>query len=194
MSKRRRRNIYTYHRKHLILLSVLFVVFLFIGLGYSVFTANLNASGNLVVREYLQPTLYNTIKREYIMNDYYAHEYTGLHQDSVSGTGDKKIYYWRAATNNAATTILDKNNVIFGGFCWQTIIHHFNSTCISCSYHSPTMICKFNMIHICYFCSFSIFISICIPVIYLFRSWLCIRILMWPSIFPGICPINCSLL
>ena len=53
----------------------------------------------------------------------YASEYTGSHQDSMAGVGNKKIYHWYAprttAGNSLVTEILDKNNVIFAGKCWQ---------------------------------------------------------------------------
>ena len=51
----------------------------------------------------------------------YAKEYTGAHQDSISGAGDKKIYYWYGSNDTKGTAILDKNNVIFANHCWQMI-------------------------------------------------------------------------
>ena len=65
-------------------------------------------------------TLYNVLKGEATAGTY-ASEYTGSHQDSMSGVGTKKIYNWKADDDTEATTILDKWNVIFGGFCWQMI-------------------------------------------------------------------------
>ena len=46
-------------------------------------------------------------------------EYTGSHKDSFTQTGTEKIYYWKATSDDNANTILDKWNVVFGGFCWQ---------------------------------------------------------------------------
>ena len=51
----------------------------------------------------------------------YAKEYTGLHQDSMSQSGNQKIYYWYAENTDDGTAILDKNNVVFAGHCWQMI-------------------------------------------------------------------------
>ncbi len=51
----------------------------------------------------------------------YAKEYTGSHQDSIARSGRNKIYHWYASNDTNANAILDKNNVIFAGFCWQMI-------------------------------------------------------------------------
>ena len=52
-----------------------------------------------------------------------AREYTGEHHDSFTEEPSKKIYHWYADQNDtdAANEILDKWNVVFGGFCWQMI-------------------------------------------------------------------------
>ena len=65
-------------------------------------------------------TLYNVLRGEATAGTY-AEEYTGSHQDSMAGVGTKKIYHWKADDDTEATAILDKWNVIFGGFCWQMI-------------------------------------------------------------------------
>ena len=65
-------------------------------------------------------TLYKVLQKE-AEEGTYAKEYTGAHQDSMSGSGDKKIYYWYANNSTNGTAILDKNNVIFAGHCWQMI-------------------------------------------------------------------------
>ena len=65
-------------------------------------------------------TLYKVLKKE-AENKTYAAEYTGEHQDSMDKSkSTKSIYYWKAYyyTTDA---ILDKNNVIFAGQCWQMI-------------------------------------------------------------------------
>ena len=53
----------------------------------------------------------------------YAREYTGLHQDSIDSSGTEKIYYWYApggtAGDKISKEILNRNNVIFAGQCWQ---------------------------------------------------------------------------
>ncbi|MBR1386553.1 MAG: BsaA family SipW-dependent biofilm matrix protein [Bacilli bacterium] len=69
-------------------------------------------------------TLYN-VMRLAASEGTYAKEYTGAHQDSISGVGNKKIYHWYAPNNSTgnslANEILDKNNVIFANHCWQMI-------------------------------------------------------------------------
>ena len=65
-------------------------------------------------------TLYKVLENAAIEGTY-AKEYTGAHQDSISGVGDKKIYYWYASSSANGTAILDKNNVIFANNCWQMI-------------------------------------------------------------------------
>lgn len=51
----------------------------------------------------------------------YAKEYTGLHQDSMAEIGTMKIYHWYAENDADGTAILDMNNVVFAGHCWQMI-------------------------------------------------------------------------
>ena len=62
-------------------------------------------------------SLYDTIK-----NSTLAKKYTESHQDSMnSSLSTKGIYYWNAESDEEANNILDKNNIIFGGFCWQSV-------------------------------------------------------------------------
>ena len=58
-------------------------------------------------------SLYNVLKKAVNLN--LASEYTGNHKDSFTEQATKKIYYW----SEDDISILDKWNVIFGGFCWQ---------------------------------------------------------------------------
>ena len=52
----------------------------------------------------------------------YAREYTGEHQDSMDKSlTTEKIYYWYGTDDENAKTILEKNNVLLGGHCWQMI-------------------------------------------------------------------------
>ena len=52
----------------------------------------------------------------------YAKEYIGPHQDSMNASlSTEKIYHWNVSSNENAKDVLEKNNVIFGGFCWQMI-------------------------------------------------------------------------
>ena len=46
-------------------------------------------------------------------------EYDREHQDTVNGTGKDKIYYFNAESNEEVNQIINKRNVIFGGFCWE---------------------------------------------------------------------------
>ena len=66
------------------------------------------------------PTLYGVLEDAANVGTY-ARKYTGAHQDSYAGTGTKDIYYWYATNNTNGTAILDKNNVIFAGQCWQML-------------------------------------------------------------------------
>ena len=73
---------------------------------------------------YVKPTLYKILKAA-AEEGTYAKEYTGGHKDSFTEDATQKIYHWYApnttAGNVLATAILDKNNVIFAGHCWQMI-------------------------------------------------------------------------
>ena len=62
--------------------------------------------------------LYDVLKEE-TENGGLAREYTREHQDTVDNSGTEKIYYLHASNDNEATAINNKNNVLFGGFCWQ---------------------------------------------------------------------------
>lgn len=50
-----------------------------------------------------------------------ALEYTDSHNDTVSGSGTSAIYYYHGSTNDEESAILNKNNVLFAGMCWQMI-------------------------------------------------------------------------
>ena len=68
--------------------------------------------------------LYDVLKTETAKSNKGAYEYTNEHKDSFTTNGTKKIYYWSVGSyeNQASTKttyILNKWNVIFGGFCWQ---------------------------------------------------------------------------
>ena len=65
--------------------------------------------------------LYSVFKTELDNNSGLVHEYTGGHKDSFVTIGTQKIYHWYASNDDNATTILEKWNVVFGGFCWQAI-------------------------------------------------------------------------
>ena len=69
---------------------------------------------------YEKPTLYRILE-EAAKTGTYAKEYTGGHKDSFIEDGTQKIYHWYGSDDTTGTAILDKNNVIFAGHCWQMI-------------------------------------------------------------------------
>ena len=74
-------------------------------------TANVNAESKY---------LYDVLKTE-AESGGLAKEYTGEHHDSFTEEPSKKIYHWYATNDDEGDQVLEKNNVIFGGFCWQII-------------------------------------------------------------------------
>ena len=116
--KKRRRKL---HTRKVFLLNSILVVFLFLGIGYSLLSTELTIDGSTKVTEYLEPTLYNVLFKETKKNGL-AKEYIGNHQDSMDASlSTEKIYHWYAKNSTEGTAILDKNNVIFAGHCWQMI-------------------------------------------------------------------------
>ena len=66
-------------------------------------------------------TLYDVLKKAATIGTY-AKEYTGNHQDSMDASkSTETIYYWYGSNATNGTAILDMNNVIFAGQCWQMI-------------------------------------------------------------------------
>ena len=66
-------------------------------------------------------TLYEVLESEALRNGL-AREYTGAHQDSMDASkSTQKIYYYYGSNATNGTAILDKNNVLFAGQCWQMI-------------------------------------------------------------------------
>lgn len=63
-------------------------------------------------------TLYKVIEEAASQGEV-AYEYTGEHQDSIDGSGTEKIYYYTG--QNVGSKLLEKNNVVFAGMCWQMI-------------------------------------------------------------------------
>ena len=66
------------------------------------------------------PTLYNVIAKE-ALTDGVAKLYTGEHNDTYDESGTRKIFHFYGETDEQATEVLSKNNVIFAGYCWQMI-------------------------------------------------------------------------
>ena len=121
MKKHRRR--LTTKRKRFIMLNSLLVLFLVLGLGYSMLSTNLSILGNITLKKPVcdpNGKLYDVLKCE-VENNGLAREYTGAHHDSFTEEPSKKIYHWYADNDTDGTAILDKNNVIFAGHCWQMI-------------------------------------------------------------------------
>lgn len=77
---------------------------------------NITMDGTLASRG----TLYSVLENE-ANSGSLAKEYTGQHQDDINGTGTSKIYHYYASSTANGTKILDKNNVVFAGICWQMI-------------------------------------------------------------------------
>ncbi|MBR3210427.1 MAG: VWA domain-containing protein [Bacilli bacterium] len=70
---------------------------------------------------YETTTLYKVLQEE-AEEGIYAREYTGEHQDSIDPSkSTKKIYYYYGDDDEKGNEILDRNNVIFAGQCWQMI-------------------------------------------------------------------------
>ncbi|MBQ3308009.1 MAG: hypothetical protein IJG68_07460 [Bacilli bacterium] len=67
-----------------------------------------------------RPFVYNVLRRE-VDNEGLAIEYTGTHKDSFTVNGNKKIYHWYADNATDGAEVLNKNNVILGGVCWQIL-------------------------------------------------------------------------
>lgn len=64
--------------------------------------------------------LYDVLKNEAEANGL-AKEYTGEHKDSFTREPTDKIYHFYAENDEEGIAIKEKNNVIFGGFCWEMI-------------------------------------------------------------------------
>ena len=65
-------------------------------------------------------SLYSILLREY--NNGYAAKYTGNHQDSMdSSKSTYDIYHFYATNDNGVDEVLNRNNVVFAGTCWEII-------------------------------------------------------------------------
>ena len=97
----------------------LFLLTTLISVGFGALNNNLNISSDV---EYIYngELLYDVLRKE-ANNGIYAREYMEDHRDSFTENPVKSIYHWYAEDNTEATTILDKWNVLFGGFCWQML-------------------------------------------------------------------------
>ena len=102
------------------ILGISLVLFLFMGIGYSVISSNLLFNGNIELSKYESPYLYDVLKFEALRGGL-ARKYTGEHHDSFTEEPSKDIYHWYASNNNDGVAVQDKNNVIFANHCWQMI-------------------------------------------------------------------------
>ncbi len=107
----KKRIIKTNRKKRKMMLSIGLAVFLFLGIGYSTLSTNLNLNGNIKVKEH-DYTMYGILRKAY--NNNAASQYTLGSKDTMTGTHDKPVYYWKNLND-----IENKINVIFGDKCWQ---------------------------------------------------------------------------
>lgn len=108
-------------KKRLLVVSGFFVFFILLGVGFSVLSSNLSFNGDVNLSAPLEPTLYNVFVKN-ARKGIYVREYTGEHQDSMNPSlSNKKIYHWYANNDNEANQIIEMNNVVFAGLCWQMV-------------------------------------------------------------------------
>lgn len=62
--------------------------------------------------------LYDVLKEE-AESGGLAKKYTGQHQDSFIKDSTHNIYHWQAPSFDDMIKVMDKNNIIFGNFCWK---------------------------------------------------------------------------
>ena len=83
-------------------------------------TNYVKADDNRIKRR-AENTLYNVLKEE-AESGGLAKKYTGAHQDSMDALlSTKDIYSWKMTSTDEATSVLEKNNVIFANHCWKII-------------------------------------------------------------------------
>lgn len=64
--------------------------------------------------------LYDVLKEE-AESGGLAKEYNGEHHDSFTDEPTYKIYHWYAENDEEGNQVIEKNNVIFAGYCWQIL-------------------------------------------------------------------------
>lgn len=113
-----RRNFELY--KNTIFFSVVLFLFLFISVGYSVLSTNLEIDGSAKVLKYEEPVIENTWKKDALLD-------TNIDFSKVSSATNGRGLYIRSGTENDENPIyyfrgdVSNNNVLFGGFCWKII-------------------------------------------------------------------------
>ena len=115
-----KRKVHKHSHFIMILIGTLSLVFL-LEVGYSTLGAQLGIAGNVQVKKYVEPTLYNVLRNEALSNGL-AREYTDPHNDSYDPSlSTEKVYHWYAQDSTEGASVLNKNNVIFADHCWQMI-------------------------------------------------------------------------
>jgi len=119
MSKKRKRQL-TNKRKRFLITNAFLALFLFIGIGYSALSTNLNILGSIKLLSKTEDgKLYDVLKRENQRNGL-VRRFSMAHSDSMSTEESKKpIYHWYAENANDKQDILNKSNVLFANHCWQ---------------------------------------------------------------------------
>ena len=95
----------------------------FTGTGTASYPFKITEGPLSIEDNYSDSSLYGVIANEY-KNRGLAGKYTGEHADAYDRSGTKNIYYFTTPTSNSeieGNRLLDKWNVIFGGFCWQML-------------------------------------------------------------------------
>ena len=110
-----KRILFTNKKANFVFLLVCLLLVNVLSIGYSALNKSLTISGDAVY-EAVSNKLYDLLKTD--VSTGLVREYTGEHQDDVNGNGTKTIYHYYASSDANATTINEKNNVIFAGHCW----------------------------------------------------------------------------
>ncbi len=113
------RKVRALRKVNMVFLFIITVMVSLLSIGYALLSQEVMITGDVsyVIAEDI---LYNAVRREATSGGL-ALEYTGSHQDSMSGLGNKGIYYYYATSDAEGTAIQNKNNVIFANKCWQII-------------------------------------------------------------------------
>ncbi len=119
MGKKKRRQL-TNKRKRFLITKAFLALFLFLGIGYSALSTNLNILGSIKILSKTEDgKLYDVLKRENQRNGL-VRRFSMAHSDSMSTEESKKsIYHWYAENANDKQDILNKSNVLFANHCWQ---------------------------------------------------------------------------
>ena len=102
-----------------LIVNILITLLVVMGIGYSTLQANLGINGEVGVYQF-SDSLYSVLESE-AKRGGLARKYTGDHRDSFTEEPSKDIYHWYAENDTQGTQVLNKNNVIFAGHCWQII-------------------------------------------------------------------------